>query len=74
MLRMPGCIAAVLTVLITTSIVSGAPSKAMASVGELSGKVMVQRDGVPSAELKADSEFGSGDLLSLTEGAQVEIK
>lgn len=74
MLRMPGCIAAVLTVLITTSIVSGAPSKAMASVGELSGKVMVQRDAVPSAELKADSEFGSGDLLTLTDGAQVEIK
>jgi len=74
MLRLPGCIAAVLTVLITASIVSGATSKAMGSVSELSGKAFVQRDGVPAVELKASGELGAGDLLTLEEGAEVGIK
>ena len=71
MLRLPGCVAAVLIVLFTAGIVSGATSKA--KVGEMVGRAMVQRDQAPAVELNAEAEFGPGDLLTLMPDAQVEI-
>ena len=72
MFKTPGCIAAVLMLLVVAGPVSAAENTA--KVGEVAGNVLVQRPDVgPAGAVTAETTFGAGDRLTCTADSNVKI-
>jgi hypothetical protein len=73
MRRLPGCIAAALTIL--TVLCVATPAGAATKVAELEGSVMVQSGKAgPANEVGADTTFSSGDVITCTPDSRIQVE